>query len=189
MAMMVACSGSGPGSGSTGIDGTWDITQAGTASIGPSEMTVNGGAVSGYIASADEGKPLSDIATCIRKSDRTTFSMSVDKDQLTFTVTENLQYTGSGCPSNKVSTGTLLGTRTQKAADSDTQLNGTWSLTSQDTKNSFGAVSVDGLTAKAWGNPADLVAGKPATLTVIVTNGLASVSTSNANLSFAAKRR
>jgi hypothetical protein len=179
--------GGGSASDPTGsLDGTWDITTIGQTDLGPSQMTISAGTVTGAIVGAHEGQPDPSLPGCTFTKDRIEFTFNIQGNALNATFSTKEDYTGASCPSANDSTSTLACTRTRVAAASDTDMNGDWACTAQD-QPTF-TVTVDGNAAQEW-DKMDKAAGRPAALTVAIANGVASVSSSNSDFSFAAKKR
>jgi hypothetical protein len=175
------------GGGVTGtLDGTWDITTAGSAPIGPSEMTVSQGSVHGFIATTKEGTADVAHAGCTHSKDRSEFDFEMQGNAASGTIKNLHEWTGTGCPTNTTQTSSVAGTRTRTEAASDTDLNGDWDL--QVTDGGSTVVVISGLSGQAWAK-ADKVAGKPASVTVSIANGQATVAAAQAKFSFAARRR
>lgn len=103
----VSCGGSSSAPSSSGgtttgsLDGTWDITAAGYASIGPSEMTIGAGSANGFVAAEGEGKADPGAPGCIRTKARTEFSVNAQGNALSGTLTDIRQWSGSSCPPRK----------------------------------------------------------------------------------------
>src|SRR4051812_47836542 len=77
---------SSSGSGSTAaLDGVWEITAAGHSAIGPSEMTISSGTVTGVIVEQDEGKGFRPGCTHVRA--RSEFSLRFEGNTLSGTIT------------------------------------------------------------------------------------------------------
>lgn len=151
--LVVGCSGGtspGPGgssgtatTGSTAVEGTWDITSYGSDSLAPSSVTVTGGNLTGTLSFAGSA------AGCSRT--------------LAFAIQGN-SMTGSSTPAGTCAggkTATLTGTRTTPQPDSDTPWNGTWTL-QEGGSSSKGELTIAGLSVSS-GNFSMSVAGGMAT--------------------------
>ncbi len=156
------------------LDGTWDITAAGDAQLGPSEMTVHAGSVTGFVVNADEGTT---VGSCTFTKHRTEFTLNVQGDSVTSTRTELRESSGSGCSAPSKNTSVASGTRTRVAPASDTDLNGDWEI--QATGSRAVLFKIQGLS----GNATDPM------ITVSVAGNLASVAANDKHLQFAARRR
>lgn len=173
--------GNGSGSGTTaGLDGAWDITAAGDGNIGPSEMTIANGVVTGVITSAGEGKTSGD---CTKLKDRAEFKLTFEGNALSGTITEIREYEGGDtCPGNKNEITPITGSRTNAGSG----LTGEWEVKVGDDPAFI--VDIDGLTAKAWDKKAK-ADGDEATVNASVAGGNATVSATRDELSFAARKR
>jgi hypothetical protein len=196
---VAACSGSTKSTGTSGgggggsasdptgaLDGTWDITTAGTGNIGPSQMTAQAGTVTGAIVDEYEGQPDPGMPSCTYSAYRVEFTFNVQGNALNATFNNKREYSSPSCPKPDDSSSTLTCTRTRVAAASDTDMNGDWDCTAQD--NPTFTVTVDGLAAQGW-DKTDKAAGKPASVSVAIANGVATVSATNSDFKFAAKKR
>lgn len=173
-----------PPTGTSAIDGTWDISAAGPDAIGPSEMTIQGNHVTGTIVNGDEGTVYSE--TCSLAKSRMTFDVTVTGDRLTAKFTQQRTYTGSCADDTFRRDGKLEATRTHDAknANGATVVEGQWQILAEDTPKA--AVSVTGLVAKAWDNAKK--SGVPV-LTSNVDGSRATTTTDFDTLAFAARKR
>ncbi len=175
-------SGSGSGTGITaGIDGTWDITAAGSGDIGPSEMTIANGTVTGFIADRDEGK---ESDGCTNLKYRAEFRLTFEGNALSGTITSVRAYEGGAqCTEmNRNDVTPMSGSRTNAGSG----LSGDWEVTVGG-EAPF-VVAVDGLTAKAWDKKAK-ANGKEPTVNVSVAGGNATVTDTKKTFSLAARKR
>jgi hypothetical protein len=169
------------------LDGTWDITSIGGTALAPSQMTVKGGQFDGVLVVSDEGTR--DVDGCMITKDRIAFTATVSGDSLSLTLTPDLEVSGDDCT---MSTGRqvakLSATRTHNAknASGQTALEGDWVVTPDNDSATPFAVSVAGLVAKAWDNASK---DRNPVLSLNAANGTATTTTSNSDLSFAARKR
>lgn|GEM_PF-4313621 len=129
--------GTSEGSGSSALDGTWDIVSYASEELAPSFVTVKNGQLSGSVSFSD--KPIG----CGR-----TLAFSIQDDSLL----GSSSLSGSCAGTSKR---TLTGTRVVSEPDSDTPWNGTWSIQSG---SSSGTLTIAGLTATS-GNVRIRIAG------------------------------
>lgn len=122
--------GSCGGSGSTdsGLQaGQYDGTFTKNTTLSAASFQLNGATMTGYTTKSDEGE-LS--GGCTRVMSRYQITLSVSGDVGTGSISDNVQYQGSGCPQ---STQTLLSTinvrRTAGNGTGFANLEGTWELT------------------------------------------------------------
>jgi hypothetical protein len=97
---------------------------------------------------------------CIRTTDRTTFTLEAKGDSVRGTLTVDKAFTGNGCPDETTRAHTFSGTRSAGGPDG---LQGSWLVTGLD---------VD-----------------PVTLSVAAANGVVSITSTRADMSFAARKR
>ncbi len=143
-------------------EGTWDISTIGAGSLGPSEMVVTASAVSGFIATAAEGKSDPKAPDCVCVKDRTEFSLTASANTMTGSITAITEWVGSGCRPSSRDSLPLAGTRIVVGTGS---LDGTWDVKSTD-QRPFAA-----------------------TVQVSIQSGIATATSTQANLQFAARKR
>jgi hypothetical protein len=193
-AVSMSCAGGGSGNGGTGtsgnggttaagLDGAWDITEAGGAKIGPSEMTVSGGVITGVIPSQNEGKT---FGACKTLKDRGEFRLTFEGNALSGTLNDIREIEGSKteCSSNRNKTTPVSGSRASASAGAG--LSGEWEVQVGDDPPFI--VVIDGVTAKAWDKKAKL-GGKDPKVSVSVAGGSATVASQDDDFSFAARKR
>lgn len=178
------------GGGITGtLDGTWDITTAGSSPVGPSEMTVAGGSVTGFVANKVEGMDDPAYPGCTHSKYRSNIDVDVAGNTTSGTITTVEEWTGASCPAARSNAVIIAATRTRSDAASETDLNGDWNVTISNghSKAQDDVVVIAGLAAQAWSKEAK-AAGKPAEANISVANGQMTV-TSSDRFGFAARRR
>lgn len=187
--VLLSCSGGGGSTAGTGasaasgLDGQWDITAAGDGAIGPSEMTNGGGVYRGVITDDKEVVPVGE--GCTRTKDRTEWQITIEGNALSGTFTEIREYTGTGpnCPTSRPpELTTITGTR----AGAGSGLDGEWEARIGDGQPFV--VSVSGLTAKGWDKEAK-AKGREPSVQVTVAGGNVTVTSTDDDLQFAARRR
>ena len=156
------------------LDGVWDITAAGRSAIGPSEMTVKAGSVTGLVIELDEGTT---AGACMTTKHRTEFTIDVQGNALSATMTEIKEWSTPSCGTPIKRTKVITGVRTRVAPASDTDLNGDWQVQAGGGRAEL--ITIDGLTGSA----------KDPALNVAVAGGSASVVSSDKDFALAARRR
>jgi hypothetical protein len=156
------------------LDGVWDITAAGGSAIGPSEMTVKAGSVTGLVIQGEEGTTW---GACTTTKHRTEFTFNVEGNALSATLTETKEWSTPSCGTPIKRMSVVTGVRTRVAPASDTNLNGEWQIQGGGGRATL--ITIDGLTAS----------GKDPVINVAVAGGSASVVSSDKGFAFAARRR
>jgi hypothetical protein len=178
--------GGGGGEGGGGaLDGTWDIISAGEGA----QMTVSGATITGFVPQGAESKNYyaTQYPDCMITKGRTEFSFAVEGNALTGTRNKVLQLSGSTCPSVPPGYNTpyaVSGVRTRTAPDSTTPLNGDWQVTGQ---GEAWTGTVNGSTATATSSTARRVPAD--TISVSIAGNMITVTSSDALLSFAARKQ
>ena len=179
-------SGGGGGGSPSSLDGMWDITSYTTGGL--AEMSISGGTINGVVVDGDEGKAYDGMPDCIATKHRAEFTISASGNAVTGSRTRILQATGAGCPEfarDRTDSLTFSGVRTHTDPASDTNLNGTWTVTGE---GEAWNATFSGVTATATSTTRVRRPGQD-TLTISVAGNTLSVGSTDNALSWSARKR